>query len=85
MKMRLKHRKDDTGLEAVAPESLRDATYFRRIIEARKALGAAEKELRDAVAAARAAGDSWTVIGAALGTTKQAAAQRFGKDAASTD
>lgn len=77
--MRLKHRKDDTGLDAVAPESLRDASHFRRIIEARKGLAAAEQELRDAVADARAAGDSWTVIGAALGTTKQAASQRFGR------
>lgn len=79
MKMRLKNRKDDTGLDAVSPESLRDASQFRRIIAARKGLDAAEQELRDAVAAARAAGDSWTVIGAALGTTKQAASQRFGK------
>jgi hypothetical protein len=61
----------------VATESLRDATHFRRIIEARKNLDAAEEELRDAVASAREAGDSWTVIGAALGTTKQAASQRF--------
>lgn len=79
MKMRLKNRKDDTGLDTVSPESLRDASHFRRIIAARKGLDAAEQELRDAVAAARAAGDSWTVIGAALGTTKQAASQRFGK------
>lgn len=77
--MRLKNRKDDTGLDAVAPESLRDASHFRRIIEARKSLDAAESELRDAVAAARDAGDSWTAIGAALGTTKQAASQRFGR------
>ena len=77
--MRLKNSKDDTGLDSVAPESLRDASHFRRIIEARKRVDAAEKELRDAVAASREAGDSWTVIGAALGTTKQAASQRFGK------
>lgn len=83
MKMRLKNRKDDTGLDSVASESLRDASHFRRIIEARKGLDAAEKELRDAVAAARDAGDSWTVIGAALGTTKQAASQRFGKGTSS--
>jgi hypothetical protein len=30
---------------------------------------------------AREAGDSWTVIGAALDTTRQAAFQRFGKPA----
>ncbi len=67
------------------PENLRDASYFRRIIEAKKGLEAADKELRAAVAAARAAGDSWTVIGAAMGTTKQAAFQRFSKDAEHTD
>lgn len=39
------------------------ASGFRRIIAARKGLEVDEKELRDAVAAARAAGDSWTVIG----------------------
>ena len=32
------------------------------------------------LAAAREAGDSWTVIGAALDTTRQAAFQRFGRD-----
>lgn len=79
MKMRLKKRNDDTGLDALSPESLRDASHFRRIIAATKGIDAAEQELRDAVTAARAAGDSWTVIGAALGTTKQAASQRFGK------
>jgi hypothetical protein len=31
------------------------------------------------VHAARAAGDSWTVIGAALGVSKQAAQQRFSR------
>ncbi|MFT4187570.1 MAG: hypothetical protein QM621_03220 [Aeromicrobium sp.] len=56
----------------------RDASNFRRIIAARKAIDAAEAELRAAVASAREAGDSWTVIGAALGTSRQAAQQRFG-------
>ena len=78
--MKMRTRKDETGLDSVAPESLRDASHFRRIIEARKGLEAADKELHDAVAAAREAGDSWTVIGAAMGTTKQAAFQRFSKD-----
>ncbi len=55
----------------------RDATHFRRIIAANKAFLAAETELRNAVAAARAAGDSWAIIGAALGVTRQAAQQRF--------
>jgi hypothetical protein len=57
------------------------AVHFRRIIAARKKVAEAEQELRDAVQAAREAGDSWTVIGAALDTTRQAAFQRFGKTA----
>lgn len=71
---------DDTGLDQLRPtvRDARDATYFRRINAAREGLAAAETELRAAVQAARAAGDSWTVIGAALDTTRQAAFQRFG-------
>ncbi len=71
--------KDQTGLDSVAPDALRDASHFRRIIEAKKGVEAADKELRAAVAAARAAGDSWTIVGAAMGTSKQAAFQRFSK------
>jgi len=53
--------------------------HFRRILAARQAVSDAEQELRDAVQAARDAGDSWTIIGAALDTTRQAAFQRFGR------
>jgi len=35
--------------------------------------------LIDAVTEARRRGDSWTAIAVALGTTRQAAQQRFGK------
>lgn len=55
----------------------RDAAHVRAIIAAAQALTAAEENLRQAVADARAAGDSWTLIGAALGTSKQAAHERF--------
>lgn len=77
---RLKTDRDDTGLDDldVAAHPARDAAHFWRIIAARRNLAAAEQELRDAVRAAREAGDSWTVIGAALDTTRQAAQQRFG-------
>lgn len=80
-KTKTKRRNDDTGLDAIDPTThpARDATYFRRIVKARKELEAAEQDLRDAVAEAREAGDSWAVIGAALDTTRQAAFQRFGK------
>ena len=69
----------DHGLDSLDPAMIpaRDAVHFRRIIAARKGLAAAEGELHKAVAEARAAGESWTVIGAALGTTRQAAYQRF--------
>jgi hypothetical protein len=69
------------ALEQIGPDTLpgRDAEHFRRIIAARQAAVAAEAELQDAVDAARQAGDSWTVIGAALDTTRQAAFQRFGR------
>lgn len=77
-KMRFDHQR--TGLDEidVATHPARDATHFRRILAARENLAAAEKELRDAVDAAREAGDSWTIIGAAMDTTRQAAQQRFG-------
>jgi hypothetical protein len=76
-----RRRDDGIGLDRVDPSThpSRDAASFRRIIAARKALEEAKQELRDSVAAAREAGDSWTVIGAALDTTRQAAYQRFGK------
>ena len=79
---KLKANHDNTGLDQldVATHPARDAAHFRRIIAARQALDASEQEVRDAVRAARDAGDSWTVIGAALDTTRQAAQQRFGND-----
>jgi hypothetical protein len=69
------------ALNALSPEThpARDAETFRRIIAARKALAEAQTELVAAVDAARGAGDSWTVIGAALGTTRQGAFRKFGK------
>jgi hypothetical protein len=68
------------ALNALTPEThpARDAEHFRRIIAARKALADAQTELVAAVHAARDAGDSWTVIGAALGTTRQGAFRKFG-------
>ena len=76
----LKTNHDRTGLDHLDPSThpARDAASFRRILAARHGLAAAEQELREAVRAAREAGDSWTVIGAALDITRQAAQQRFG-------
>ncbi len=62
----------------------RDARYLRHIREAADACDAAKARLDeaktrldDAVAEARAHGDSWGVIGMVLGISRQAAQQRF--------
>ena len=77
--MATKTHVDDTGLGALDPSgtAARDATHFRAIVAANEAVACAERELREAVRAARTAGDSWTIIGAALGVSRQAAQQRF--------
>jgi dihydroxyacetone kinase len=71
----------DTALDDLDPRSVtaRDAVHFRRIIAAREGVAHADRELHDAVQAAREAGDSWLTIGMALGVTKQAAQKRFGR------
>lgn len=53
------------------PKDARDATHYRRIVAAARAIDAAEAELEDAVAAARAAGDTWAMIGVALSVSRQ--------------
>lgn len=72
---------DNTGLDQVSPAThpARDAGPFRRIVAAVEAVRQADTELIGAVRQARDAGDSWTAIAVALGTTRQAAQQRFGK------
>jgi hypothetical protein len=77
---KLKAEHDHTGLDQldVTTHPARDAAQFRRILAARRHLASAEQELYEAVRAAREAGDSWTIIGAALDTSRQAAQQRFG-------
>jgi len=76
------HTNNATGLEDLDPAvtPAQDATHFRNIRAARANLEQAKADLREAVEQARAAGDSWTVIGAALEITRQAAYQRFGRD-----
>ncbi|MFT4029140.1 MAG: hypothetical protein QM675_04630 [Protaetiibacter sp.] len=65
-------------LDSIQPSSMRDATHLREIAAARDAVVDAEERLRDAVAAARAAGDSWSAIGVVLRTSKQNAYRKFG-------
>ncbi len=71
----------DSWLSSIEPNPAdsRDASHVRRIISANEALNAAQQELVNAVAAARDAGDTWDAIGIALGVSRQAAYQRFGK------
>lgn len=71
----------DAWLDSVEPDQAdaRDASHIRRIIAANEALDGAARELAAAVAAARSAGDTWDAIGVALGVTRQAAYQRFGR------
>lgn len=59
------------------PHTGRGAADLRRITAARTVAEKAEAELDAAVRAARANGDSWEVIGAALGTSARTARERF--------
>ena len=54
---------------------------LRPIVAARDELETARQQLTDEVRAAHEAGLSWTVIGAVLGISRQAARQRFGTPA----
>ena len=60
-----------------APHVDREGADFRRISAARAAAAKAADELDAAVSAARAKGDSWEVIAAALGTSARTARERF--------
>ena len=68
-------------LDSLDPSTMpvRDGRYLRAISTARKSVVEAEGALQAAVDQARAAGDSWTVIGMALGTSKQNAHRKFGR------
>ena len=70
-------------IASIDPTSMRDARHIRKIAAARQALDDAEEDLRLAVEAARQAGDSWTMIGIALRTSKQNAFRKYGRKAAS--
>ncbi len=56
---------------------VRDGRYLRHVGEAADAADAAAENLRQAVAEARANGESWGTIGMVLGVSRQAAQQRF--------
>lgn len=60
------------------PADERDPGVFLSLLEASDRRARAETELADAVAHARAEGFSWSLIGSAIGTSGQAAQQRYG-------
>ncbi|NBQ43227.1 MAG: sigma-70 family RNA polymerase sigma factor [Mycobacteriaceae bacterium] len=55
-----------------------DASRLRRIGNAVRAVASSQNELASAVAAAREHGHTWSQIAAMLGTSRQAAQERFG-------
>jgi predicted phage gp36 major capsid-like protein len=60
-------------------DDLHDAIELRLVREAFLARAAAERALGDAVARARRNGHSWASIGAMVGTSGEAARQRYGQ------
>jgi hypothetical protein len=59
------------------PDEFLDASPLRRVVAAAEAVERAREFLDAQVRMAHDAGLSWTVIGAALGISRQAARQRF--------
>jgi hypothetical protein len=64
------------------PANIREAGSLRKIRRAFQRRAATEQELVNAVHAARNDGQSWAAIGAMLGTSGEAARQRYGTPAA---
>ncbi|WP_203453978.1 hypothetical protein [Jiangella aurantiaca] len=82
---RTQHKTDvEEWLDTLDPATTpaKDARHLREIGQALTNLEDAERALEKAIADARAAGDSWTAIGAVLGTSRQAAHRKFGPKAA---
>lgn len=67
------------SFEQAQPGDLRDATALRAVRDAVLARAEAEQNLGDAVAHARHEGHSWAAIGAMVGTSGEAARQRYGQ------
>lgn len=69
---------DDFEKNPPDPAQAKDGAPLRAVAAAARARAAAEQEVADAVAAARSEGVSWNAIGMMLGTSGQAARQRYG-------
>ncbi|HUF99650.1 MAG TPA: hypothetical protein VMM60_16095 [Ilumatobacter sp.] len=65
--------------ELAEPADVRDATALRAVRDAVLARADAERNLGDAVVRARQQGHSWAAIGAMVGTSGEAARQRYGR------
>ena len=63
--------------------NLADAEALRAVHAAFQSRAEAEAQLAEAVAEARCDGHSWAAIGAMLGTSGEAARQRYGRTASS--
>jgi hypothetical protein len=66
-------------IDSIDPASMRDGKHLRAITAARDAVTRSEDDLVDAIRTARAAGDSWTMIGLALRTSRQNAHRKYAK------
>jgi hypothetical protein len=60
------------------PDRIKDARALRDIASAFERRATAERDVAAAVVVARAEGHSWAAIGAMLGTSGEAARQRYG-------
>lgn len=71
----------EAWLDSLDPDEVpaKDARALRRIGEAVMRRAAVEAEIAQAVADAREQGHSWGMIALALGTSRQAARQRYGQ------
>jgi GNAT superfamily N-acetyltransferase len=69
--------------EAHEPDTtdVHDAAALRAVREAFQSRAQAERLLADAVSAARTEGHSWSAIGVMVGTSGEAARQRYGRTA----
>jgi hypothetical protein len=65
--------------ENAEPDDLRDASALRAVREAVLVRAESERVLRDAVVQARHDRHSWAAIGAMVGTSGEAARQRYGQ------
>jgi hypothetical protein len=65
--------------ETHEPDQVVDASALRMVRSAFLERAEAERRLADAVSVARADGHSWAAIGAMVGTSGEAARQRYGR------